>query len=155
MKTAINQAIRVGKAKDAFNADFATFAGDTQNAQAADKLDGKDSTDFVNSAFGTAPNANNLDGKDSTRFFSGETYKKFGSTPGSGGNSVTFASAFCDPGDVVLSGGAFTLDRSEDTLVQSNPTSVPSEGWTVAYRNGGGGNQVEASVVCADFPPLR
>ena len=140
-----------GKAKDAYNADFATFAGDTQNAQAADnadKLDGKDSTDFVNSAFGTAPNANNLDGKDSTRFFSGETYTKDGAGVSAPEGTFGTASATCDPGDTALSGG-YSFGTVEGIVGFER---IDGDKYTIGFE---GGNAGRAFVTCADFPPLR
>lgn len=165
-----------GKAKDSFNADFATFAGEAQNAQVAanaDKLDGrdsasfangtngkandanlldgKDSSAFVSSTFGTAPNASNLDGQDSTRFFSGKTYPVENSRLGPGDGGVTSRIATCDQGDDSIGGGGGSL--ADEPLLDSIP--LGSRSWFVTMRDDFGPSEIRATVLCADFPPLR
>ncbi len=165
-----------GKAKSASNADFASFAGQAQNAQVAsnaDKLDGKDSTafangtngvannanaldgkdstDFVSSTFGTAPNASNLDGWDSTRFFSGKTYTVENSRLGPGDGNITSRIATCDQGDNAIGGGGGSL--ANDPLLDSSP--LGSRSWFVTLQDDFGESEIRAAVLCADFPPLR
>jgi hypothetical protein len=165
-----------GKAKNAFNADFASFAGDAQNAQiAADSnnldgkdstsfangtngkannanlLDGKDSSEFVSSTIGTAPNANHLDGQDSTRFFSGKTYSVENSSLGPGDGGITSRIALCDEGDNVLGGGGGSF--ADEPILDSFP--LGSRSWFVSMRDDFGPSEIRATALCADFPPMR
>lgn len=118
-----------GKAKDAFNADFAAFAGEAQNTQAA-------------------ANANNLDGKDSILFFSGKTYTKEGDGVFAPEGTFGTASATCDPGDTALSGG-YSFGTVEGIVGFER---IDGDKYTIGFE---GGNAGRAFVTCADFPPLR
>lgn len=113
----------------------------------ADKLDGKDSTEFL-AADGKAADSDLLDGKDSTAFFSGKTYIKDGDSVSGTEGDITFARVACDPGDTALSGGyTFT---SFDTKLLSERTSGDTH--TVGFEDN---SIVIPNVTCADFPPLR
>lgn len=123
-----------GKAKDASNADFASFAGDAQNAQ-------------------VASNADKLDGKDSTAFLPSETYLDTAdAVTGQGGGTMLVFSAFpCDPGDKILNAGGGA--NPEDDMIEERPTGANR--WLVRIRDNG--ERTDSTVVanCIDFPPLR
>ncbi len=171
-KNAVNAdfATFAGDAQNAQVAQNAQFAGDANNldgkdsaafalgtngkAKDADKLDGKDSTSFASGTNGVANNADKLDGKDSTAFIPTKIYEVQGREPGSGGNSFAPRFATCDPGDLALSGGGFSLDTSGDTLVSSFQSDTNQ--WLAIYRDGGAsGVDIGAKAYCADLPPLR
>ena len=144
-----------GKAADSEKLDgkdSTSFASATNGkANDADRLDGKDSSAFVSSSFGTAPNANNLDGQDSTRFFSGKTYSVENSSLGPGDGGVTSRIALCDEGDGALGGGGGSL--ADEPILDSFP--LGPRAWFVTMRDDFGPSEIRATVLCADFPPLR
>ncbi len=171
-----------GKANDASNADFATSAGEAQNAQVAanadrldgkdsasfangtngkandaNLLDGKDSTDFVTSTFGTARNADFFDGKDSTSYFSGRTYTKDGPFDSGEPGNISTARVSCDQGDVALSGGhTYAVSGPHDSrYIFSERTSGGQYEVTFYDDDSFSGDVLKPNVTCADFPPLR
>ncbi len=113
----------------------------------ADKLDGKDSTEFL-AAGAKAADSDKLDGKDSTAFFSGKTYIKDGDAVSGTDGELTLARVACDTGDTALSGGY--IFTSFDTKLLSERTT--GDTYEVGFD---GNNPVVPSVTCADFPPLR
>ena len=120
----------------------------------ADLLDGKGSAEFL-AANGKANDANLLDGKDSTAFVPTKIYEVQDRRTGFGNNNIAFRSAKCDPGDLLLSGGAVT-DDAGDTLLSSFRSDTNTNEWIAIYKDGGTGNAfVAAEAHCADSPPLR
>ena len=67
------------------------------------------------------------------------------------GNQTGTAIAVCDPGDVVT-GGGFTTALGANFVVNSSLPSA-SDTWTVAGSKSGGGFDLTAYAVCADFTP--
>lgn len=100
-----------------------------------DRLDGKDSTAFV----------------DPTKIYSNVAQRK-NDVAGEGAGPIAHRSVSCDPGDVALGGGGFTSDV-QDTLVSSSADG--SDGWRVLFQDGGNVSTIGAEVRCADLPPLR
>ena len=123
-----------GKAKNAAKADFATFAGEAQNAQ-------------------VAAGADNLDGKDSAACFSGKTYTATREANGVGKGRVITVAASCDPGDNLLSGGGGSITDVQDDTAISSPLS--SREWSVSFQDNDSPSKFFTRVLCADFPPLR
>ena len=141
-----------GKAKAASNADFATFAGEAQNAQVAanaDKLDGKDSAAFASGTNGKAVNSDLLDGKDSTAFVPTKTYTKNGNFVDNNGSFRT-ASATCDDGDVALSGGHTMGTLGVEVQIASE--RIVDNRYEMGFV---ANDSATANVTCADLPPLR
>lgn len=99
-------------------------------------------------------NADQLDGKDESAFFSGKTYVESVTATGSGGGALSIARAFCDPEDEVLSGGGGPFAETEDDLKRSGPNGFTNH-WELEIRDNGDADSFNASVLCADFPPLR
>lgn len=131
----------------------------------ADRLDGKSSEEFLGSG-GKAADADRLDGKDSTAFLPGDIYTVSADSgeiqPGFGRG----AQAFCDAGDVALSGGyrdvnanlKIYLDRRVDENADPERGSVHPSGWEAGGLNplgGGTSGVLEVQVYCADRPPMR
>jgi hypothetical protein len=108
----------------------------------------------VNAEAGTATNlsADELDGKDGSAFFSGKTYVVTRFFSGSGGGANRVASADCDSGDRVLSGGGTGNTDQDDQLLLSEPFG---QGWDVVVSDNGSASTITAHAVCAEFPPLR
>jgi len=97
-------------------------------------------------------NADKVDGKDADAFFSGETYVNTNPSTGSGGGSNKLVVASCDSGDRILGGGGTSNDTQDDQLL----TSVPAgQGWAVLVSDNNSASRINATAVCADFPPLR
>jgi hypothetical protein len=107
----------------------------------------------INTEAGTATNlsADELDGKDGSAFFSGKTYVVTRTFSGSGGGVNRVASADCDPGDRILSGGGTGNTDQDDQLLLSEPFG---QGWDVVVSDNGSASTITAHAVCADFPPL-
>lgn len=108
----------------------------------------------VNSEAGKASflNVDRLDGRDSSDFLPGDTYTVTRTVTGPGGGSNRVASADCDPGDIMLGGGGTGSTDEDDTLLASVPFG---QGWDVVVSDNGSPSTLTAHVVCADFPPLR
>ena len=129
----------------------------------ADSVDGRDAASFADGTGGRADDADKLDGLDSTAFVPTKTYTVQDRAEGAGGGSRERRLAECDPGDLALSGGGFSLDSvNADVLLSSFPTDLrpPSglaDAWHVEYQDNGFTNHIEivALVNCADLPPLR
>ncbi len=143
----------------------------------ADKLDGKDSTEFL-AANGKAADSDKIDGKDSTELVgqqgpkgdpgpqgpegpqgppgSGlspdQIYQVTAEEEGPGGEELQNVRVNCDDGDKVLGGGGDPFDPEEDELRIS---SVRDQGWNVTMKDNGDADVVQADAICADFPPLR
>jgi hypothetical protein len=126
----------------------------------ADKLDGKDSTQFLG-ASDKAVNADKLDGVDSFDFLQenerdellpNDTYVKQVSRLGPGGGGTAIASVDCDSGDKLLGGGGQALSPTEDDTTASVPF-INAQGWDYQIQDNGSASFVDVLVVCADFPP--
>jgi hypothetical protein len=150
-----------GKANDADRLDgkdSTTFANGTNGkANDADRLDGKDSTTFANGTNGKANDADRLDGKDSLQFWSGKIYTvSSGAVTGQCifNNNVCTISVSCDAGDALLSVSGGSLSGAEDFLVRTTIEDNPPIG-RLFLNKAFPGNQMNADVRCADFPPLR
>jgi hypothetical protein len=150
-----------GKANDADKLDgkdSTTFANGTNGkANDADRLDGKDSTTFANGTNGKANDADRLDGKDSLQFWSGKIYTvSSGAVTGQCifNNNVCTISVSCDAGDALLSVSGGSLSGAEDFLVRTTIEDNPPIG-RLFLNKAFPGNQMNADVRCADFPPLR
>ena len=127
----------------AFEANFA------QSAQDADKLDGKDSSQFLGVS-GRASDSDRLDGRDSTAFFSGKTYTAGGNIAFHNSNFSENVSASCDSGDPALSGGYSLSFNAAGDAIRAERT----EGSTYTVNFTGAGF-IGTNVTCADLPPLR
>ena len=129
-----------GKAKDASRADFATSAGEAQNAQVAN-------------------NANLLDGNDSTGFVPTKTYEVIDQRGGRGGGSIEQRQPGCDQGDVALNGGFSMVATQFETgfvVVEDHASSFGNnDTWLVRVVDVGSPSFIAALVTCGDLPPLR
>ena len=117
----------------------------------ADLLDGVSQEQFLRSG-GKAADADRLDGKDSTEFLPRKTYTKTG--PGVLAQSTPRdlqGSASCDPGDPALSGGYQISLGGPDSQVYGERTEGSTYQFTVHLEAG----LATPSVTCADLPPLR
>ena len=185
---AVILALTVGVASAAFGANGGNFIlGQTNAASAITKLAGaagvagpslqidNNSTNAAATALdlqvepGKAPmkvnsdtqvanlNADKLDGKNSSDFVPTELYVESDTFTVSSGSSGVF-SAFCDPGDVAVSGGYAGglggLLRSSSAVLQNRPDAL-EERWMVGLSTGTVGDTLVVFVRCADFPPLR
>lgn len=64
-------------------------------------------------------------------------------------------SAFCDPGDLVMSGGGGAGGAAfEDPLLTSDARG-DLDGWLLVLRDNGSPSPITTTAVCADFPLLR
>lgn len=149
--TAINLLVEPGNPPMKVNAD----AGTATNLS-ADKLDGKDSSEFAEGVGGIAreaDNANYLDGKDSTLFMSSKIYKTEGPVNAGAplGDGTFVAAKECeDPEDVLLSGGPANIDP-ESTLLESFPTgAIRPSSWKVRINKNNLTDDFNVVVLCAD-----
>jgi hypothetical protein len=138
--------------------DASTFADGTGGqANDADKLDGKDSGQFL-AANGKASDADRLDGKDGSAFVS-DIYLMQSSKQGNGGGSGEVRQAFCDLGDRVLGGGggstANPVQDYKDVVIKSQAQieGPNDESWFVQARDNGAPSLITAQAICADFTP--
>jgi hypothetical protein len=130
---AMDYMLKEAKALDSFKADEAKHAANADNAANADKIDGKDSTDFFR-------NWQRVEGEMS------------------GLNSaapIKITAAHCPPGQMVLSGGyqIAGIEAGEVTVVNNNPTADGTAWFVVAEEIGAGTTvdwQVQAFAICAD-----
>ena len=67
----------------------------------------------------------------------------------------TFATARCDPGDQLLSGGFSGLDEGTAVIANGPDTVSSAEAWLVGWENDASPDAVEVTVLCAEaaFPP--
>lgn len=155
---ALRLEVKPGKAPVSVNPEAGTATG-----LSADKLDGKDSGAFLGKG-DKAFNSDRLDGLDSFDFLQenerddflpNDTYTVSNPVRTSGGGVTEVQGAFCDGGDVVLSGGGGTIENEgrDDDLLFSSPNG--SSSWTVTVSDNGAPSTVSVEAVCADFPPLR
>jgi hypothetical protein len=133
------------KAKDADRLDgrdSTDFLRVTGKAADAEKLDSLDSTDFLR-VTGKAADADKLDGLDSSAFDRKNQYPRvaiskgmrLGSTvPCVDGDDHCYLIASCDSGDVLATGGASSIDQGTD-LEASVASSIggPSSAYPVAW----------------------
>lgn len=120
----------------------------------------------VNAAAGTATNlsADELDGVDSTGFLPSRIYTVSAFReiqPGTGNGAV----AYCDAGDLAVSGGYQDLNANLDIYSDqrvdenTNPENGPTHpsGWQVGASSppGGAAGAVNAYAYCADRPPAH
>ena len=122
-------------------------------ARDADRLDGKDSTQFASGTNGKANDADKLDGKDSTSFFSGKTYVNSSFATGSTGGGEFVTLTTKCDPGDVAMGGGGALLASFDTMRSSIPNSANS--WSETFVDSSGPSSFQGFVQCADFPPLR
>lgn len=104
----------------------------------ADRLDNFTSSDFV------------TDG--SREVLPNDTYVVEASRFGLGGGDTVFASADCDSGDKLLSGGGEARSPTEDDTTASVPF-IDGQGWDYGIQDNGDPSLVNAFALCADFPP--
>jgi len=135
--SALRLRVKPGKAPLSVNPEAGTATG-----LSADKLDGLDSFDF-------------LQENERDDFLPEDIYTVSNRVRTSGGGVSEVQGAFCDSGDVVLSGGGGTLenDGRDDDLLFSSPNGSGS--WTVTVRDNGDPSTVTVEAVCADLPPLH
>lgn len=156
--SALRLRVKPGRAPVIVNPEAGTATG-----LSADELDGKDSAAFLGKG-DKAFNSDRLDGLDSFDFLQenerddflpDDTYTVSNPVRTSGGGVTELQGAFCDGGDVALSGGGGTLenDGRDDDLLFSSPNG--SGGWSVTVRDNGAPSTVTVEAVCADFPPVR
>ncbi len=111
-------------------------------------------------------NADRLDDRDSSAFLPSEIYEKPASGTIAAGSSVG-TTAYCDPGDVAVSGsyavadaGAYlkvSSERRVDDRIDGETGKVNPSGWHVMAQNSdtGAGRSITVYVNCADRPPLH
>ena len=116
----------------------------------ADKVDGKDAGAFLGEDQ-KAADSNRLDGKDSTEFLSSGNFYQKNELRTGGFNEFNSGSISCNPGDVLLSGGYGLLDGSGH-VHRSHPlfSGAATGGWTVQWT---GDTQISILVHCADLTP--
>ncbi len=102
-----------------------------------DSLDSKNSSDFI------------LDTQ-ANQFLPNDTYVVTRTVTGPGGGTNRVASADCDPGDKMLSGGGTGDTTEDDQLLASVPFG---QGWDVLVSDNGSASTLTAHVICADFSP--
>jgi hypothetical protein len=108
----------------------------------------------ANAGKATNLDADKVDGKDSSAFVPTELYVEKDTFIVSKGATGVF-SAFCDPGDVAISGGYGIQFEDSSVIAQSRPDAF-EERWLVELNTGPVvGENLAVYVRCADFPPLR
>ncbi len=119
----------------------------------ADRLDNLDQSAFLREN-GKAADADKLDGKDSGDFLPTSTYTRSRSTTGSGGaNTFSTAHLSCNTGDELLSGGYFSVD--EGTHVESSIPSIAlgEKSWFMQWKNNATVDTVGIQIRCAYTTP--
>lgn len=66
-----------------------------------------------------------------------------------------YATARCDPGDKLLSGGFSAVDEGTVVVANAPDTFSSAEAWLVGWENDASPDAVEVTVLCAEaaFPP--
>lgn len=111
------------------------------------------------SALGTVPtagNADKLDDLDGFQLMQSSTYTKSLSITGAA-NVTRSGSAFCNPGDKLLSGGfggtvggdPGDVNSADTFIIRSNPATT-GQGWTVVYQSGATADDIKVWALCAD-----
>jgi hypothetical protein len=110
----------------------------------ADKLDGKDSTDF-------------LAQQDASQLWDGRNYLLESSFIQGKANSSETAQITCDAGDTALSGGYFFEGTASGYEIRIDKVSANTETFTFGWEdtNGTPDSLFNISVSCADFPPFH
>jgi hypothetical protein len=109
----------------------------------------------VNATAGKALNldADKLDSKDSKDFMPAATYQvSVTTTGGDVGGGVKADGAFCDSGDTLLSGGLSNLDAG--TTIESLEPQTANREFVARWRPSGN-DSVVVTAVCADSPPAH
>ena len=142
------------RAEDAKTADVAGYAQSAGEASDSDKIDGKDSTEFLG-ASAKANDADNLDGKDSSQFMTASTY--FSQSPHTSGQDIGNGTGIrhaewrCDEGDQLLTGGyRWMVNATSVAVVGSWPSGNT---WLVQWANTAAPNQpyeMQIYIKCAD-----
>jgi hypothetical protein len=101
-------------------------------------------------------NSDKLDDLDAFQLMPSSTYTRTVDVTGTA-NITKFGTAFCDPGDKVLSGGFGGAVGGDGGDVDSAATfirrSVPAntgQGWTVVYQSGKTADDIKVWALCAD-----
>jgi hypothetical protein len=112
----------------------------------------------VNADAGKATNLNSdkLDDLDAFQLMGSSTYTKTADVTGTA-NITTFGTAFCDPGDKVLSGGfggavggdGGDVDSAETFIRRSLPANT-GQGWLVVYQSGTAADNIKVWALCAN-----
>ncbi|MBX6765346.1 MAG: hypothetical protein K6T51_14730 [Rubrobacteraceae bacterium] len=129
--TALNLRVKSGKPPMTVN------SGRKVKNLNADKLDGQDSSAFVQ----TNTNA----------FVRNDIYKTESAIgPGTQIGDGTFvANEACDPGDILLSGGPANINATS-TLLESFPTPGTTNSWSVRINKNGQADNFNVVVLCAN-----
>jgi len=124
----------------------------------ADRLDGKDSTEFLGKNE-KAADSNLLDGQDSTAFAPANTNSfvrnsiyKAESAVSAGtplGDGTFVKGQACNPGDVLLSGGPANVSPTSD-MVESFPTPGVTNSWSARIQTNGLTDNFSVVVLCAN-----
>ncbi len=127
-------------------------------AKNADKLDGKDSTEFLGKTE-KAADSDLLDGKDSTEFvptninsFLRNSVYKAESAIDAGtrlGDNTNVKAQACNAGDVLLSGGPANVSASSD-LLESFPSPGSTTSWSARINDNGVADSFSVVVLCID-----
>lgn len=99
----------------------------------------------------TAGNATNLGGKPASAYLSGSVYKVEAATDAGtrlGDNTNSKAMA-CDAGDVLLSGGPASVNKTS-TLLESFPTPGSTNSWSARINDNGTADSFTVVVLCLD-----
>ena len=161
--TALNLTVASGKPPMKVSAG----AGTVTNLD-ADKVDGKEASDFyaagskvADSAHAdnatNAANADQLGGKGSNGFVSSSYFVN--RVVDNSATTYTEAQVLCDEGDLVLGGGYNGLDANEGTVVSSTPSrtgmgdGTVRDNWYIVWKNASPGvdSNVIVQVFCADL----
>ena len=105
----------------------------------------------VGSNAGKATNldADKLDGKEAADFAPAKAY--FREAQGVGrANAFGDATARCDPGDLVISGGYRKVDAASTFVADMVPVKAQPNGWQVIWFSSGTADDITVRVLCAD-----
>lgn len=98
-------------------------------------------------------NADKLDSKDSSDFMPAESHAVKEDFFVSSRTEGAFT-ADCDLGDVAITGG-YSILREESLILEEKPSEFSERTWVVHLRTGALSESLDVHVRCADLPPLR